>query len=293
MPYAELLKKRVRNLTPSERKLLDYILSNDEEAVFLTMNELSQRVNGSLATVVRLSKALGFKGFPEFQRELRHLFRDKLTTISRLEKTMHHDATEEGVLARVMQQDAENIRVTLEQLSRKEFKRFIQILNSAERIVIIGLRSAHSLAVLMTVALEFLQREVWMIQPGIGNMWDQLFRLKRGDVAVGISFPRYTRETVQALAFARKRKIKTLAITDSPISPLAQHADCALTAHCRMDSFIESFTAPLSLINAVVTALGVHRKESTMKTLSKLEEFWRGQNVYYEEEKRHNAQNRS
>jgi DNA-binding MurR/RpiR family transcriptional regulator len=293
MPYAELLKKRVRNLTPSERKLLDYILSNDEEAVFLTMNELSQRVNGSLATVVRLSQALGFKGFPEFQRELRHLFRDKLTTISRLQKTMHHDATEEGVLARVMQQDAENIRVTLEQLSRKEFKRFIQILNSAERIVIIGLRSAHSLAVLMTVALEFLQREVWMIQPGIGNMWDQLFRLKRGDVAVGISFPRYTRETVQALAFARKRKIKTLAITDSPISPLAQHADCALTAHCRMDSFIESFAAPLSLINAVVTALGVHRKKSTMKALSKLEEFWRDQNVYCEEEKRHNTQNRS
>ena len=289
MPYAQLLKKRVRNLTPSERKLLDYVLSNDEEAVFLTIHDLSQRVNVSLATVVRLSKALGFKGFPEFQRELRLLFRDKLTTISRLQKTMHHNATEEGILARVMQQDVENIRITLEQLSRKDFKRPIQVLNSAERIVIVGLRSAHSLAVFMGVALEFLQRDVWMVQPGIGNMWDQLFRLKQGDVLVGISFPRYTRETVQALGFARKRKIKTLAITDSPISPLAQHADCVLTARCRMDSFIESFVAPLSLINAVVTALGVYRKESTVKTLSKLEEFWRGRKVYYEEENRHNT----
>jgi DNA-binding MurR/RpiR family transcriptional regulator len=289
MPYAQLLKNRVRDLTPSERKLLDYVLSNDEEAVFLTVNDLSQRVNVSLATVVRLSKALGFKGFPEFQRELRLLFRDKLTTISRLQKTMRHSATEEGILARVMQQDSENIRITLEQLPRKDFKRSIQLLNSAKRIVIVGLRSAHSLAVFLGVALEFLQRDVWMIQPGIGNMWDQLFRLKQGDVLVGISFPRYTRETVQALAFARKRGIKTLAITDSPISPLAQHADCVLTARCRMDSFIESFVAPLSLINAVVTALGVYRKESTMKTLSELEDFWRGRRVYYDEENRHNG----
>jgi DNA-binding MurR/RpiR family transcriptional regulator len=289
MPYAQLLEKRVRELTPSERKLLDYVLSNDEDAVFLTVNDLSQRVNVSLATVVRLSQALGFKGFPEFQRELRLLFRDKLTTISRLQKTMHNSATEEGILARVMQQDSENIRFTLEQLPRSDFKRSIQLLNSAKRIVIIGLRSAHSLALFMGVALEFLQRDVWMVQPGIGNMWDQLFRLKRGDVVVGISFRRYTRETVQALGFAKKKKIKTLAITDSPISPLAQHADCVLTARCRMDSFIESFVAPLSLINAVVTALGVYRKESTMKTLGKLEEFWRGQRVYYEEENKHNA----
>jgi DNA-binding MurR/RpiR family transcriptional regulator len=49
-----------------------------------------------------------------------------------------------------------------------------------------------------------------------------------------------------------------------------------------MDSFIESFTAPLSLINAIVTALGVHRKESTMETLNKLETFWQTRKIYYE-----------
>ncbi len=282
MPYDQLLKNRTRNLTPSERRLFDYILANDEEAVFLTIQDLSARVKVSLATVVRLSKALGFRGFPEFQRELRLLFRDKLTTISRLQRTMHHDASEQGILARVMQQDMENISGTLEQISRDDFSRFVQMLNTAQRIFIIGLRSARSLAVFMGVALEFLQREVWTLRPETGNMWDRLFRLQQGDVVVGISFPRYTRETVQALAFAKERGLRTLAITDSPTSPLAQHADCFLTARCKMDSFIESFTAPLSLINAVVTALGVHRKESTMETLSKLETFWQSRNIYYE-----------
>jgi DNA-binding MurR/RpiR family transcriptional regulator len=217
MPYDQLLRNRTRSLTPSERRLLDYILANDEDAVFLTVQDLSARVKVSLATVVRLSKALGFKGFPEFQRELRLLFRSKLTTISRLQKTMHHDASEQGILARVMQQDMENISSTLEQVSRDDFCRFIQMLNTAERIVIVGLRSARSLAVFMGVALEFLQRDVWTLRPGIGNMWDRLFRLKQGDVVVGISFPRYTRDTYRHWLLPKNGGCR---LSPSPAAPL-------------------------------------------------------------------------
>jgi DNA-binding MurR/RpiR family transcriptional regulator len=285
MPYDRLLKDKDANLTPSERKVFNFILANDEEAVFLNIQELSQRVKVSVATVVRLSKALGFRGFSEFQQELRLLFRTKLTTISRLQKAAHCDASEEAILVKVMQQDIENISTTLEQISRDDFKEFIKTLHAAKRIAIVGLRSAHSLAVFMAVALGFLQREVILIQPGIGDMWDRLFRLKKGDVLVGISFPRYTRETLQALSFAKERKIKTLAITDSPVSSLARQADFVLTARCKIDSFIESFTAPLSLINAVVTALSVYRREAAMNALGKLEDFWRSRRIYYEYEK--------
>jgi DNA-binding MurR/RpiR family transcriptional regulator len=150
--------------------------------------------------------------------------------------------------------------------------------------VIIGLRSAHSLAVLMGVALEFLQRDVWIVTPGIGDMWDRLLGLRKDDVVVGICFPRYTKETVEALRFAHENGIKTLAITDSPISPLARYAHCVLSARCKMDSFIESFTAALSLINAIVTAAGVYRKDATMNSLKKLEEFWKNRRIYYEKE---------
>jgi len=51
-----------------------------------------------------------------------------------------------------------------------------------------------------------------------------------------------------------------------------------------MDSFIESFTAALSLINAIVTAAGVGRKDATMNSLKKLEDFWKDRRIYYEKE---------
>jgi DNA-binding MurR/RpiR family transcriptional regulator len=284
MTYDRLLNEKTESLTPSQKKLLNYILSNDEEAVFLTIQGLSKRVGVSVATVVRLAKALGYAGFPQFQQELRLLFRDKLTTVSRIQKAAQKEMSEENVLVKVFQQDIENITETMKQVSVDDFRRFVKALNSAKRVVIIGLRSAHSLAVLMGVALEFLQRDVWVVTPGIGNMWDRLLGLRKDDVVVGICFPRYTKETVEVLRFAQQKGVKTLAITDSPISPLARYAECVLPARCKLDSFIESFTAALSLINAIVTALGLYRKEATMSSLKQLEEFWKRQGIYFEKE---------
>jgi DNA-binding MurR/RpiR family transcriptional regulator len=284
MTYGRLLNSKAERLTPSQKKLLNYILANDEEAVFLTIQDLSKRVNVSVATVVRLAKALGYAGFPQFQQELRSLFRDKLTTVSRLQKAAQKETSEENVLVKVFQQDIENITETMKQVSVEDFRHFVKALNSAKRVVIIGLRSAHSLAVLMGVALEFLQRDVWIVQPGIGDMWDRLLGLRKDDVVIGICFPRYTKETVEVLRFAHEKGIKTLAITDSPISPLARYAQCVLPARCKMDSFIESFTAALSLINAIVTAAGVYRKDATMNSLNTLEKFWESRRIYYEKE---------
>ena len=283
MPYDRLLNGKAEGLTPSQKKLLNYILANDEEAVFLTIQELSQRVKVSVATVVRLARALGYAGFPEFQQELRAIFRDKLTTVFRLRKAAQKETSEENVLVKVLQQDIENITETMKQVSGDDFRRFVGALNAAERIVIIGLRSAHSLAVLMGIALGFLQRDVWIVTPGIGDMWDRLLGLKKDDVVVGICFPRYTKETVEVLRFAHEKGVRTLAITDSPISPLARYAECVLPARCRMDSFIESFTAALSLINAVVTALGLCRQQKTLDSLKGLEAFWKRQKIYHED----------
>src|SRR4030043_2290829 len=98
----QMLEKKLRekalHLTRSQRKLLEYVLSHDDESIFLNVGDLAKKVDISEATVVRLSKALGFKGFPEFQRELRLFFRNKLTTTARLQNTKKKGKTEGGIL---------------------------------------------------------------------------------------------------------------------------------------------------------------------------------------------------
>ncbi len=281
MSFGLLLQNRAAALTPSQRKVIDYVLAHEDEAVFLTVPEIAARARVSTASVVRAAKSLGFRGFPDFQHELRNLFREKLTTSARLKKT-EIPGKDGDVLRAILSGDIDNLNDTLKRNDPQEFRRFVDALDRAGRIVIIGLRSAHALAVFLAVALEFLQREVLLLRPGIGTLWDRLFRLKETDALVGIGFPRYTRETVQALDYCRSRGRCTLAITDSPISPLARHADFVLTASCRMDSFVESFTAALSLINAVVTSLGLKNRAATLERLNSLEAYWRERQVYWE-----------
>jgi DNA-binding MurR/RpiR family transcriptional regulator len=285
MPFEQLLKEKSVLLTRSQRKLMEFILSHEDESVFLNVEDLAARVSVSVATVVRLSKALGFKGFPEFQKELRLLFRNRLTTTSRLQKTVDKVRNESDVLHKILQEDIHNIEETLRQTSLQEFKQFVQSIDSAQRVILIGLRSVYSLASFFGTALKFLQKAVWVVEPGIGDLWDQLLGLKKGDLVIGISFPRYTKLTVDIMRFSKQKGIKTLAITDTLMSPLAQHADHVLTAQYKMDSFIESFTASFSLINAVVTALGVRNKQATMASLKELEEIWENQQTYYRNEK--------
>ncbi len=289
-PFLRELKTRGNSLTPSQRKLLAYILAHEEESVFGKIGDLARGGHVSEATVSRLSRGLGFSGFPEFQKELQRHFRDKLTTTSRLQSTVRKVAGTEDVLARVLQADIENISETLKETPAAEFRNFVECLAGARRIVIVGLRSVHSLAVFMGVALEFLRKDVWIVEPGIGDMWDRVLGLKDSDVVVGIGFPRYTRQTVEILRFARSRGLKTLAITDTLISPLAHSSDHVLTARYKMDSFIESFTAAFSLINALVTALGIRDRKSTLASLQELERVWNSRGVYYDE--RGNGENR-
>ncbi len=286
LDFYRAIKAKVSLLPQAQRRLLEFIMAHEEEFVFLRIGDLARRGKVSQATVTRLSRALGFKGFPEFQRELQRLFRHRLSTTSRLQNTVKKAAGEKDILTKVLQNDMANIAATLEQTSRADFQRFVKCLASASRIVIIGLRSIHSLAVFMAVALEFLQREVWLVQPGIGDMWDRLSGLKKGDVVVGISFPRYTKQTLEVLRFAKAQGLKTLAITDTLISPLAHYADHVLTARYKMDSFIESFTAPFSLINALVTALGIQDPKNTFASLRRLERIWKTQQIYYREEQK-------
>lgn len=275
------LKDKESSLTSAQRRMLHFILEHEDESVFLNVRDLAKKVGVSKATVVRLAKALGFKGFPELQRELRSLFRKKLTTTFRFQSTIQKIMHERDVVYKVFQNDIDNISQTLEKTSLPEFKKFVEWIAAAKRVVIVGLRSAYSLAIFLGIALEFLQKDVWVIQPGIGDMWDRLSNLRKGDLVIGISFPRYTRQTIEVLNFAKQRGIRTLAITDSLLSPLASYADHVLTASYKMDSFMESFTAPLSLINAIVTALGMRKRKDTLKFLKEAEGIWEEQQIYY------------
>jgi DNA-binding MurR/RpiR family transcriptional regulator len=251
-----------------------------DEAIFLTASKLARQVGVSEATIVRLAQVLGFDGYPKMQRMLREKLQDRLTTVTRLEETVRNVRSEGDVLTKVMQEDIRNLSRTLQEISLDTFRQAVADMQSAKRIYVVGMRGAHAPALVLSLYLRFLKKQATAVIPGYGDVWNTLHGMGSEDLVIGISFPRYTKLTIDVLEYAHEQGARVGAITDSPFSPLARNADWVLPVHSRLDSFIESFTAAMSLVNALLTALSVQDPEETMKALKERETLWQQKEIY-------------
>ena len=279
------LNQSGKRLSKGHRKIAQYIVEHYDKAVFMTASRLGESVGVSESTVVRFASAMGYEGYPQLQRSLQELVSHRLTANQRFEMSTEIDP--HAALPFVLKSDMQNLRATLEHMDEDVFEDVVKRLLSAKSIYVMGLRSAAPLAQFMGYYLNYIFDNVHLVSSGATDVFEEISKLKENDVLVGISFPRYSTRTLEAMRFAKRCGAQVVAITDGPMSPLADMADATLTARTDMASFVDSLAAPLSLINALLVALGLHRKEALKEHFRQLESIWETYEVYLEEASNH------
>jgi len=274
------LLQNKNSLTLSQQRVMKYIMNNYEDALFLTASRLAQRANVSEATVVRLAQNLGFDGYPAMQRLLREDLQDRLSTVTRLKKVVSHVRDEGDVLTKVLQEDIQNLSRTLRDISIETFRQAVEEIEAAKRIFVAGFRGAHAPALTLVIYLRFFKEQTQLLVPGYGDVWDVIYGVNSEDLVIGISVPRYTHLTLEIVQYARERGARVGVITDSLVSPLARYAHWVLSVHSQLDSFMESLTAAMSLVNALITAISIRDPEKTLKTLNDREVIWKTKQIY-------------
>ena len=278
------IQQQYQSFSKGQKKLASYILDNYDKAAFLTAAKLGETVGVSESTVVRFAIHLGYKGYPEFQKVLEELVRNKLNSIQRMEVT-YGKVPQSEILDTVLHSDIDKIKQTLEGIDHEAFERAIEILLSAKNIYIVGIRSCAPLASFISFYLNLIFDNVRLLTTSSSSeIFEQMIHIGEQDVIVGISFPRYSLRTQKALEFASKRHAKVIAITDSVHSPMNAWSSCSLIAKSDMASIVDSLVAPLSLINALVVALCMRRQENVVETLETMEEIWDEYQVYSNDE---------
>lgn len=270
-------------LSKSHRRIAEYILQHYDKAVFMTAAKLGEMVNVSESTVVRFAVALGYEGYPELQQALQELVRHRLTATQRFE--MSSDISQEEVLSIVLKADMQNIRSTIDGIDNAAFLRAVQVISGARRIYILGLRSAAPLAQFAGYYLHYIFDDVRVVAAGSTDVFEAISRIEASDVLLGISFPRYSSRTIEAMSFARSRHAQVIGLTDGPMSPLHEVADICLSMRTDMASFVDSMAAPMSVINALIVALGIQNREALNARFKQLEEVWDAYSVYMNEGK--------
>ena len=272
------LNQSGKKLSKSHRRIAECIVTHYDKVVFMTASRLGEYVGVSESTVVRFAAALGYSGYPQLQKALQELIRHRLTASQRFEMTSDMDHAQ--VLNKVLRADIQNIRSTLDELDVDAFERAIDRIIQARHIYVMGLRASAPIAQFFVHYLKFIFQDVECVTSGVSDVFEQLSRIGQDDLLIGISFPRYTSRTVEAMGFARSRGAGLIAITDGPLSPLHSTADICLNAKSDMTSFVDSFAAPLSLINALIVALAQRRRQEVSDYFDNIESIWSNYHVY-------------
>ena len=271
-------------MSKGQKLLAGYITDYYDKAVFLTAAKLGETVGVSESTVVRFAVHLGYKGYPEFQQSLEEMVRGKLSAIQHTEVS-YGRIGRSGVLESVLRADMEKIKGTLEKIDRPAFQLAVDTILSARRIYVAGIRSCAPLAAFLAFYLNFMFDNVTNLQTNSSSeLFEQMVRIGREDVIIGISFPRYSMRTLKALEFANNRSAKVITLTDSVHSPMNLYSSCNLIADSDMISIADSLVAPLSVINALITALCIRRQDEVAGTLDALEDIWEEYQFYGNDE---------
>ncbi len=276
--FTEKIDAAYKKMSKGHKKIAAYITENFDSAAFMTAGKLGAKVGVSESTVVRFADSLGYSGYPELQRELQEMLRSRLTGTQRMELTGQLPNTK--LFEKVLKTDINNLKLTLNEFDTQAFEEAVKTIVSAKRVYVMGVRSAHTVAYILGYYLDFILDNVRTVTDASSDNIEQLIHLGAGDVFIGISFPRYSKRTVDAMCYAKARGAKCIGITDSAFSPLSEYSHIKMEVHCNTVSFVDSLVAPLSVINALLAAISQEKKEELAGNLTEME-MLRSKNNFY------------
>lgn len=266
-----------------QKSIADYIMDNYDRASYMTAAALAKAVGVSESTVVRFAAELGFDGYQKLQKRLQEVTRAQLTSLQRMEiasQKLHGS----DILKSVLKSDVDKIEKTLQEIDKAQFDGAVETLLRAKNIYITGVRSAAALANFAGFYLNLLFENVHLVNTtGMDDIFEQMLWTSEGDVVLGMSFPRYSKNVLKALEYAKKRGATVIGITDSVHSPIVPLSDYSLIARSDMDSFVDSLVAPFSVINALIVAVGMKKKHEVQDSFTQLESIWEEYGVYDKE----------
>ncbi len=271
-PLITRLHAVAQNLSPAQRRIGDCLLEHFGEAPFWGVEYLAAKSKVSVATVVRFAQFLGYEGFLDMRHALVAQAKREAGPEHRL---LQAPVDASALLVDVATRDVTNIQRTVQGVNEKLLGAVVKRLAGARHRLILG----RGVSALMSEHLAYLLTQAGLptISGSAADFATQVANLTSKDVLVAFSFPPYTRETVDAAAYARKHAVPLVAFTDrldSPLGKLAEH-----TMVIAGENLLYSFSpAAFSVVaHAIATTLASKDRQAALKRLKEADRVARPQ----------------
>jgi DNA-binding MurR/RpiR family transcriptional regulator len=274
-----LIQRKYPELPENQRKVADFLIQHIREAPFLSVVEIEDRSGASKATVVRLAQSLGFSGFLEMRGKLIKGVQSQMR-ITEMFPLLAGTSREETLTA-VADQDVRNINQTINQLDRKVFRDVARMILNASRVYTLGLGISSLMARILAYSLSQVAIRSTSLVHDYETFIEQIHLFERSDLIIAFSFPPYSKETIEVVRAAARRKARIVAVTDRVTSPVSLHAARVLPVVSQNMLFTNSFSAISVIINALTTEVALLNKAKALKNLKESEKLLERTGHYY------------
>lgn len=280
MKKIDILKKvedQYDDLTESQKVLGKYILENYREVAFLSAQELGDILGFSDATVIRFSKVLGFDGYADFKEAIRENIKKQLSPDTKLLKSLKNFKHKDDAITNICKADLKNLEEHLLTIKNERMEEAVNQIYRAETTYLLGLGTSVIVIDFLAYHLRRMGFRVNPIRNGGLMLFDHLTTISSKDVLIVATFPRYSKDSMNAVFYAKKKGATVILITDSDLSEIANKSDVVLTTKTNNTSFFNSYVVPMELCNILLISILERNKEAIYRTLKEnvdsMEEF--------------------
>ncbi len=279
-----VIQNNYYKFSKGQKQIAQFIIDHYDKAAFMTAAKIGETVDVSESTVVRFASSIGYSGFPELQKALQVLIKNKLTTVQRigLDDDIINDA--DKLHKKIIKNEMNNMRSLYESIDTKALDEATEIILNASKVYILGLRTSSTLSNYLGFYLDVILDNVKVLNnSGVNSLYEEIIKVKETDVLIVISYPRYSKITIDATKFIKGRNAKIVAVTDTEASPVHSLADVSLLAKSNIVSFIDSLVVPLCMINNLITNISLREKDDIVEYYNRLEQLWDNHSIYQNE----------
>jgi len=289
MPIRKEIEKRIYQKLPllayNQKKIADFFLEHTDLVALLPVRDIARKVGVSEASIVRFGQLLGYKGYKELKQGLSAALENQLSPTQRYHHVISDREKIHNTLKLVSDNVINNIHDTIKSLDKDLFSQIVEKIIVAQRIYCFGLEISAHLSQLMTFLLRLYSYDAQYLSMDFFRYQEQIGYLSKKDLLIAFSFSPYSRETIEALALAKLRGIKSIAFTDKKTAPIRQYATFCVQIKTDNIMFSNSLGAVVTVINAIINELNMKDQKRTLHALEVIEESIKDERYFINPEK--------
>lgn len=279
--FFKRIEENRRDLTKKQAQLAEYILNNYKTAAFLSSVPMGKKAGVSEATVIRLSRALGYEGFIDMMKDIQEYVKNEITTVDKLEN-MGKIYRNKTILDEVAYNNQMIIKTLRKNISQNKVTEAVKKMSNCNRIIIMGLEGSSGVAEYLGYNLVRIAPHVDVINENHNNLVNIVKNCDENTFVIIMSFPRYSKRIIKLAGLLKKSNANILSITDSVMSPVAKLSDYIFQIP-KYDSYSSSLdvsVGTMTLAQVIIMEYGTQNYEIAKKNLEAIEEFNKNFDVF-------------